>query len=145
MDVFRQGYRGVYASGAKWGDPRQPFRLSVIQNSTADFLEIHIYPHKVGDLLDAQLTSFEYKPQRMPKPAVLAETGAFKEEIKSPEEVASTLQGMLRQACSVHLAGWAYWTWDTDNQIELWNLKQNSGYLEQRLSPRYFDWCSRSD
>ncbi|MEA1675211.1 hypothetical protein [Nitrospirillum sp. BR 11163] len=141
LDVYRGGYVGVYQRDAKWGDPRQPFRLSAIAASKVDFLEIHLYPHTNGGTLDAQMASLEYPAAAMRKPVVLAETGAFKSEIADIGQVAGTLRGVLRQACSLGLAGWAYWTWDTDNQTELWNLQEAGGYLEQRLSPRSFDWC----
>ncbi|MDG3443742.1 hypothetical protein [Nitrospirillum amazonense] len=141
LDVYRSGYVGVYQRDAKWGDPRQPFRLSAIAASKADFLEIHLYPHTNGGMLDAQMASLEYPAAAMRKPVVLAETGAFKSEIADIGQVAGTLRGVLRQACSLGLAGWAYWTWDADNQTELWNLQEADGYLEQRLSPHSFDWC----
>ncbi|MDE1146369.1 MAG: hypothetical protein PW843_07050 [Azospirillaceae bacterium] len=141
LDVFRPGYVGVFQHDAKWGDPRQPLRLSAIQDSKADFLEIHLYPHTAGATLDDQLASLEYSPTRDSKPVLLAETGAFKGEIKDIGQVDATLRGVLRQSCALHFAGWAYWTWDTDGQTDLWNLKENGGYLEKRLSPKFFDWC----
>jgi hypothetical protein len=29
----------------------------------------------------------------------------------------------MHQACTQKLSGWAYWTWDTDEQKDLWNLR----------------------
>ncbi|TWB18510.1 hypothetical protein FBZ89_110159 [Nitrospirillum amazonense] len=141
LDVYRSGYIGVYMADAKWGDPRQPFRLSAIESSKADFLEIHLYPHASGATLDAQMASLEYAPDRMRKPVVLAETGAFKGEIATVDQVATTLRSILRQSCALRFAGWAYWTWDTDNQTDLWNLQEAGGYLARRLAPKSFDWC----
>ncbi|MEE3622525.1 hypothetical protein UCD39_00760 [Nitrospirillum sp. BR 11752] len=141
LDVFRPGYVGVFQHDAKWGDPRQPFRLSAIQDSRADFLEVHLYPHTTDATLDDQLTSLEFTPARDTKPVLLAETGAFKSEIKEVAQVDSTLRSILHQSCTLRFAGWAYWTWDTDEQTDLWNLKENDGYLAQRLSPKRFDWC----
>ncbi|MBB6251291.1 hypothetical protein [Nitrospirillum iridis] len=140
-DVFRSGYLGVFQRDAQWGDPRQPLRLSAVQDSKADFLEIHLYPHAAGATLDDQLASLEYLPARDSKPVLLAETGAFKSEIKEIGQVDGTLRGILRQSCALRFAGWAFWTWDTDGQTDLWNLRESDGYLQKRLSPRGFDWC----
>jgi hypothetical protein len=143
IDVYRSGYVGVWPGDAKWGDPRQPLRLSAIEASQVDLLEIHLYPAKTGATIDAQMASLEYAPARFPKPIVVGETGAFKTQIPDRDQAAATVQGMMHQACAQKLSGWAYWTWDTDEQKDLWNLREQDGYLERRLAPRYFNWCGK--
>ncbi len=40
-------------------------------------------------------------------------------------------------------AGWAYWTWNADEQRDFWNLAEQDGFLAERLSPKAFDWCGK--
>lgn len=141
-EISRPGYGGVYKRDARWGDPRQPFRLLTIEKSNADILEVHLYPHEPGAKLDEDLESIEYSLLSFRKPMVLAETGVDKSEISTPDTAADVVRSVLAQACAHHFAGWAYWTWNSDEQTDLWNLQENRGMLADRLAPGHFDWCA---
>jgi len=142
-DVYRAGYGGVWKRDAKWGDPREPFRLAVIERSDADFLQLHFYPHAVPVSIEADLTSVEFGRFGRHKPILLGETGAFKPEFTDAEQAAQAVSSAVRQACAHGFAGWAYWTWNTDEQRDLWNLEEQDGLLAKRVSPGVFDWCGK--
>ena len=141
-DVYRAGYGGVRKSDAKWGDPRQPFRLTVIEHSDVDFLQLHLYPHKLPVSIEAGLASVEFGGLSRRKPILLGETGADKTEFQDPADAAQAVVSLARQACAHGFAGWAYWTWSADEQRDLWNLAEQGGLLAERLSPNIVDWCA---
>ncbi len=77
------------------------------------------------------------------KPVLLGETGADKTEFPDPADAVSAVASMVRQACAKDFAGWAYWTWNDDEERDLWNLAEQDGLLAKRLSPKVFAWCAR--
>ena len=53
----------------------------------------------------------------------------------------STSDLELTQSCSKNFSGWLFWTWDTNEQPELWNAMSDNGYLANGLSPKNFPLC----
>ncbi len=141
-EIYRAGYGGVRLGDAKWGDPRQPFRLAAIERSSADFLQVHLNPHAPPYSIERDLASVEFDSLTHQKPIFLGEVAAAKPELPTADAAAQGAASVARQACAHHFAGWAYWTWNTDEQRDLWNLAEEDGLLANRLSPRYFDWCA---
>lgn len=142
-EIYRAGYGGVRLRDAKWGDPRQPFRLTAIERSNLDFLQIHLNPHRPPFSIESDLASVEFEGLTHQKPIFLGETAAAKSELPTTDAAARGASSVVRQACAHHFAGWAYWTWNTDEQRDLWNLAEQDGLLANRLSPRSFDWCAK--
>ncbi len=140
-EVDRAGYGGVRLRDAKWSDPRQPFRLTAIERSSVDLLQVHPYPHALPVSIEPGLESAEFDSLSRHKPVLLGETGASKAEFPTPEAAAEAVSETIRQACLRGFAGWAYWTWNTDEQRDLWNLAEQDGLLARKLSPRRIDWC----
>lgn len=141
-EVYRAGYGGVRLVDARWGDGRQPFRLTAIERSDVDFLQLHLYPHKLPISIETGLASVEFDRLHRTKPVLLGETGANKSEFPDPTDAVSAVASTVRQACAHGFAGWAYWTWNDDEERDLWNLAEQGGLLAKRLSPAVFGWCA---
>ena len=129
---------------AKWGDPRQPFRPTAIERSNVDFLQLHPYPHALPVSIEASLASAEFDSLSRRKPILLGETGASKKDFPTADAAAEAMSETVRLACIRGFAGWAYWTWNTDEQRDLWNLAEQDGVLARKLSPKTLDWCGQS-
>lgn len=142
-EIYRAGYGGVRLRDAKWGDPRQPFRLTAIERSSVDFLQVHLNPHVPPFSIEGDLASVEFGRLGRAKPVLLGETAAAKKEFATADDVARGVSSLVRQACAHGFAGWAYWTWNSDEQHDLWNLAEQDELLAGRLSPKFFDWCRR--
>jgi hypothetical protein len=143
-EVYRSYYGGVRLRDAKWGDPRQPFRFTAIERSGVDFLQVHLNPHAPPVSIENDLAAIEFGRLVRAKPIFLGETAAAKEELPTADAVVLGVSSFVHQACAHGFAGWAYWTWNTDEQRDLWNLAEQDGLLARRLSPKFFDWCRQS-
>lgn len=70
------------------------------------------------------------------KPIVMGELGAFKEAYATPPDAALDLQAWQAQSCGFGFDGWLLWTWDSDEQTELWNGLSGGGTIAKALAPR---------
>jgi hypothetical protein len=117
------------------GDTRVIQVYPAIANSTADFVDLHAYPLP-GDLtLDQIVQNFGFVGFQQQKPVMMAEFGGFKSEYATAADAAAGLSAWQSQSCTYHFDGWALWTWDTDEQPELWNTLSTGGAINQRLNP----------
>jgi Cellulase (glycosyl hydrolase family 5) len=117
------------------GDSRVIEVYPAMASSDADFVDLHAYPIP-GDLtLDQIVQNFGFVGYQQQKPVVMGEFGGFKSEYAAAGDAASGLSGWQTQSCAYHFGGWMLWTWDTDEQTELWNAKSSNGAIEQKLAP----------
>jgi len=116
------------------GDTRDLRSRVVIERSQVDLVDVHAYPG--GDLSLAQhMQNFGIGgPTR--KPVIIGETGAFRDAYASPAEAAVALQSWQAASCAYGVDGWLLWTWDTDEQPELWNAQSTGGTIATALGPR---------
>jgi Cellulase (glycosyl hydrolase family 5) len=125
------------------GDSRLIRTQAAIRYSTADFVDIHTYP-------GLRLTLLQYMQnfgidRVEAKPVVIGEMGAYRSAYPTPAQAASALQSWQHASCSYGVDGWLVWTWDTEDQPELWNALSGGGVIESALSPRSRpDPCSAS-
>jgi hypothetical protein len=125
-------------------DVRLPLRLqSLDQNSEADYVDLHIYPRGAGWSISQDLASAELTASHFPrKPLIMGEFGMAKTS-GNEDFAAAQLRDMLRKSCQYGFIGWSFWSWDTAEQKELWNLQENSSYLNRVLSPFALpDYCA---
>jgi len=71
-----------------------------------------------------------------PKPLLMGEFGAFKFAYPSPAAAVPALLAWQRDSCRYGIDGWLLWTWDTDEQRELWNALSGGGIIDRTLSPK---------
>ena len=115
------------------GDPRLVRSRALIEDSTADFVDIHPYPG-IG-LTFAQLMQNYGIDGPTAKPVVIGEFGGFKSAYASASAALTGLLDFQRQSCSYGIDGWLLWTWDTTEQPELWTALDSSSVIGTGLSP----------
>jgi hypothetical protein len=117
------------------GDTRLIEVYPAIATSTADFVDLHAYPIP-GDLtLDQIVLNFGFVGYQQQKPVMMGEFGGFKSEYGTAADAATGLNAWQTQSCAYHFNGWLVWTWDTDEQPELWNALSSGGAINQQLAP----------
>jgi hypothetical protein len=117
------------------GDPRVISVYPAMANSTADFVDLHGYP-TVWNLSMAQLVqNFGFVGYQQQKPVMMGEYGAFTWAFPLASDAASGLQNWQIQSCAYNFDGWLLWTWDTNEQPEIWNALSQSRVIDQSLAP----------
>ena len=131
-----KGFNGVRALDAH--DSRYPLRPWVLARySDLDFIDLHVYAGPAPWSLEDTLRSVEITPSTdWGKPVILGEIGVFRHQIPQLASAASAMENLLRGSCAYPITGWAYWTWDSDEQSELWNLRENGGALNGVVAPK---------
>jgi hypothetical protein len=117
------------------GDNRVITVYPAMANSTADFVDLHPYPLP-GDLtLDQIVQNFGFVGYQQQKPVMMGEFGGFMSEYATAAGAAVGLSAWQSQSCTYHFGGWLLWTWNTDEQPELWNALSTGEAINQRLNP----------
>jgi len=116
------------------GDTRDLRSRFVIERSQLDLVDIHAYPG--GDLSLAQHMQNYGVDGPTRKPLIIGETGAFREAFASPADAAVALRSWQTASCVYGIDGWLLWTWDSDEQPELWNAQSGGGTIAKALAPQ---------
>jgi hypothetical protein len=106
-----------------------------IANSTLDYVDLHLYPVVAGLTMDQYVQNFGFVGFQQQKPILLGEFGAFQSAYPAVADAAAGLRDWQIQSCAYNFKGWELWTWDTDEQPELWNAMSQGGVINQALSP----------
>ncbi len=104
-----------------------------ILESKADFVDLHAYLGW-GLSLDQYLTRFGVDEQPE-KPIILGEFGASKRGYPTAAEAAQELVKWQADSCKAGIDGWVLWTWDSNEQRELWNGMSENGEISAALAP----------
>jgi hypothetical protein len=148
--IGKTGYTGV-APGA--GDNRQPLRSGVLERSSVDYLDFHNYPVSYASGLQMlpyslafELTSAEFWSLARTKPVIMGEFGAYKQtyvpgSYPTAAAAVAPLKAHLEESCRYGFQGWSLWTWDTEEQPQLWNGSSEGGVLSQSLAPVAYNPC----
>ncbi len=70
------------------------------------------------------------------KPVLIGEMGVFRSPVNTAGDALRDLVAWQQQSCAYGIDGWLLWTWDTDEQPELWNALSSGGVIEQGLAPK---------
>jgi hypothetical protein len=90
----------------------------LIQYSTLDFLDVHVYPSQANAAayLKTDMASEEWavvKQFMAKKPVLMGEFGAFQQSFPSVVQAAGTMRDIQIQSCQTYgFVGWLFWTWD---------------------------------
>ena len=106
-----------------------------VANSKLDYVDLHAYPIASNLTMDQFAENFGFVGYQQQKPILMGEFGAFTADYASVGAAATGLQGWQTQSCAYNFQGWLLWTWDTDEQTELWNALSQGGAINQSLSP----------
>ncbi len=69
------------------------------------------------------------------KPLVIGEMGGFKSAYDTADRAAAALAAWQAASCPYGVQGWLIWTWDTDEQPELWNALSSGAAIAKRPLP----------
>lgn len=117
------------------GDNRVIEVYPAMASSTVDFVDLHPYPVVQGLTIDQFVQNFGFAGYQEQKPILMGEFGAFQSAYPTVTDAAAGLRDWQIQSCAYNFKGWLLWTWDTDEQPELWNAMSQSGVINQALSP----------
>lgn len=122
---------------AHGGERRVPARLLALTRSRLSYLDLHLYPLEERTL-EKDLASVEWERLREAcrqrgLPLVMGEFGAFKSAYPELGEATKAVEHHLRQVMKLGFAGYLYWTYDTDEQPNLWNALSGDGMILEAL------------
>jgi hypothetical protein len=117
------------------GDDRIIQVYPAIANSTLDYVDLHAYPIVASLTLDQYAQNLGFVGYQQQKPILLGEYGAFMWAYATASDAAAGLKTWQIQSCAYNFKGWLLWTWDTDEQPELWNALSSGGTINANLAP----------
>jgi hypothetical protein len=117
------------------GDPRIIQVYPAIARSTLDYVNLHPYPIVLNLTMDQVVQNYGFVGYQQQKPIIMGEYGAFKWAYPLVSDAAAGLQSWQIQSCTYNFKGWLLWTWDTDEQPELWNGLSSGGAINLNLAP----------
>jgi hypothetical protein len=100
-----------------------------------DYVDLHLYPVVAGLTMDQYVQNFGFVGFQQQKPILLGEFGAFQSAYPAVADASAGLRDWQIQSCAYNFKGCELWTWDTDEQPELWNAMSQGGLINQTLSP----------
>jgi hypothetical protein len=118
----------------RFGDTRDLRTAPVIASSALDLVDLHAYPG-LELSLPQYMQNFGVEGS-IRKPLLMGELGAFREAYPDSADAAAALVDWQAASCSYGFDGWLVWTWDTDEQPELWNGLSQGGAIAAALAPR---------
>jgi hypothetical protein len=117
------------------GDPRIIAVYPAVTRSTLDYVDLHLYPVVSGLTMAQSVQNFGMTGYLQKQPVQLGEFGAFVSAYATAAIGAAALRDWQVQSCPYGFTGWLLWTWDTDEQPELWNALSQGGAINQALAP----------
>ncbi len=118
---------------ARPGDPRLIRTYPALFQSQLDFVDLHPYPNT--DLTLRQFVENYELAGLKDKPVIMGEFGAFRSAFPSAQTAADALVDWQAASCQYGFDGWLLWTWDTDEQPELYNGLSDGGAIDRALAP----------
>lgn len=118
---------------ARPGDPKISITEPAIWSSDADFVDLHAF---VGiDLTIHQYAeNFGIKDMKT-KPVIMGEFGAEVALMDTAQAAALRFREWQAESCAYGFDGWLFWTWDTNEQPELFNAMMDAGIINKTLAP----------
>jgi hypothetical protein len=117
------------------GDPRIIQVYPAIASSTLDYVDLHPYPIVLNLTMDQVAQNYGFVGYQQQKPIIMGEYGAFKWAYPLVTDAAAGVQSWQIQSCAYNFKGWLLWTWDTDEQPDLWNGQSSGGAINLKLAP----------
>lgn len=119
-------------------DHRFPARPLALVDTKLAYLDVHLYP--LGRPLQVDMTGIEFEAvrdacSRTGKPIIMGEFGAFRFVYPDAPKAAAAMADHLRRVYELGFAGFVYWTYDCDEQEELFNAKSDGGLILDALTP----------
>ena len=100
--------------------------------STIDFVDLHMYTG--FRTTESEIASFGYIQDSV-KPVLLGEFGSYKFKSTSVLEAAAAVKELQIATCRIGFKGWLFWTWDTEEQPEIYSMAESGGAVNGILAP----------
>jgi hypothetical protein len=115
-------------------DGRFPARPLALARSKLSYLDVHFYSAGDHEMFRRDLESIEFEAFRAAcrkagKPMIMGEFGSFKSAQKTVAEAATAVAELLEKVRQRGFVGLLYWTYDTDEQPQIWNAKSGRGEI----------------
>jgi hypothetical protein len=120
---------------SRLGDPRIIQVYPAIANSKLDYVDLHPYPIVLNLTMDQVAQNYGFVGHQEQKPIITGEFGAFMWAYATASDAAAGMKSWQIESCAYNFKGWLLWTWDTDEQPELWNALSGGGAINQSLAP----------
>lgn len=117
----------------RMGDPRIIETRNVIWQTSADFIDLHLYPG-VGLTMQQYVDNYGSAGLEE-KPVIIGEYGAGRFSFSTETSAARALHDWQVESCNFGFDGWLLWTWDTEEQTEFYNGLTGEGLINQVLAP----------
>ena len=117
------------------GDARVISVYPAIASSSADFVDVHGYSLPNDLTMPQLMQNYGLTGYQEQKPAMMGEFGAFTSDYAQAPDAATALKSWQIAGCPYNLKGWLLWTWDTDEQPQLWNAMSTGAVINQQLAP----------
>lgn len=119
-------------------DPRFPVRPLALVDTKLSYIDVHFYGPS-PEALTRDLKSIEWdklKPAcaKAGKPLIVGEFGSIKSVIPNVSDAARLMPWYLGELRKTGFTGAIYWTYDCDEQPELWNAKSGGGVVFDALA-----------
>ena len=118
---------------ARIGDTRLIETRPAIWESSADFIDLHLYPD-AGLTLEQFVDNYKMAGMQE-KPIIIGEMGAARASYHSAAALAQVLQTWQVKSCGYGFDGWLLWTWDTEEQPDFYNGLAEDGVIARTLAP----------
>lgn len=117
------------------GDPRFIEAYPAIANSTADFVDLHLYPD--GSLTIDQYAQNFGEDAYQAKPVLMGEFGRPVSLSANSAAAAQALVAWQSASCNHSFSGWLLWTWDIDGDpsYPFWTMTSTDSAVEKALAP----------
>lgn len=120
---------------SRLGDTRVIDTRPAIWQSSADFIDLHAYP-------GLELTLAQYAENygiagMQEKPIVMGEMGGFWMAFPSAADAGMALRQWQVESCRYGFDGWLVWTWDSDEQGEIYTALSENEAINNAMAPRF--------
>jgi hypothetical protein len=128
--------------GFFWPQDPNPIRIGdwriintdrIINESEADFIDLHAYPSEGLSFVEA-MENFGVTGQEN-VPLVMGELGARRDAYHDADAAARSLVNWQVESCAYGFDGWLVWTWDANRQADFYNALFDEGQIDAALAP----------
>jgi hypothetical protein len=114
------------------GDLRMVPSRAMLESSTLDFVDLHLYPG-ITHGLEAQVEAIGLT-DAVVKPVIMGELGALRFTNASAKPASYRLAHWQAESCVHGFAGWLVWLWATEDET-VFGAREDGGDIARLLSP----------
>jgi hypothetical protein len=117
------------------GDARFSVTRPLIQKSSLDFVDVHVYPEADGFGMKEFAENFGFS-KGTKKAVIMGEFGGLVTMYATVDAAARAMVDLQRSSAEYGVDGWLLWAWDMDIIKETWAAVDSGGTLSKALAPK---------